>query len=75
MALYSLIRSTLKRKQRKTGKVTINKCIPPLLLLLLLLLFPVFAQILVGFRYGRDDLDVLGLNYRRDLLDVSPPTI
>ncbi|XP_019864233.1 PREDICTED: beta-arrestin-2-like isoform X1 [Amphimedon queenslandica] len=37
----------------------------------------VFAQILVGFRYGRDDLDVLGLNYRRDLLDeriqVYPP--
>lgn len=31
----------------------------------------VFAQILVGFRYGRDDLDVLGLNFRRDLLDVS----
>jgi beta-arrestin len=37
----------------------------------------VFAQILVGFRYGRDDLDVLGLNFRRDLLDeriqVYPP--
>lgn len=33
--------------------------------------FLVFAQILVGFRYGRDDLDVLGLNFRRDLVDVS----
>ena len=31
----------------------------------------VFAQVLAGFRYGRDDLDVLGLNFRRDLIDVS----
>ena len=31
----------------------------------------VFAQVLTGFRYGRDDLDVLGLNFRRDLVDVS----
>ena len=30
----------------------------------------VFAQVLAGFRYGRDDLDVLGLNFRRDLIDV-----
>lgn len=31
----------------------------------------VFVQVLVGFRYGRDDLDVLGLNNsRRDLVDV-----
>jgi beta-arrestin len=37
----------------------------------------VFAQVLAGFRYGRDDLDVLGLNFRRDLIDermqVYPP--
>ncbi|KAL5476277.1 hypothetical protein EMCRGX_G026201 [Ephydatia muelleri] len=37
----------------------------------------VFAQVLTGFRYGRDDLDVLGLNFRRDLVDeriqVYPP--
>lgn len=25
---------------------------------------------LAGFRYGREDLDVLGLNFRRDLIDV-----
>ena len=31
----------------------------------------VFAQVLAGFRYGREDLDVLGLNFRRDLIDVS----
>ena len=31
---------------------------------------PVFAQVLAGFRYGREDLDVLGLNFRRDLIDV-----
>ena len=37
-------------------------CSPPL---------TVFAQVLAGFRYGRDDLDVLGLNFRRDLIDVS----
>ena len=30
----------------------------------------VFAQVMAGFRYGRDDLDVLGLNFRRDLIDV-----
>ena len=30
----------------------------------------VFSQVLAGFRYGRDDLDVLGLNFRRDLIDV-----
>ena len=41
-----------------------------LLLVLLLLLFLVFSQVLVGFRYGREDLDVLGLNCRRDLVDV-----
>ena len=35
------------------------------------LLHTVFAQVLAGFRYGRDDLDVLGLNFRRDLIDVS----
>ena len=29
---------------------------------------------LAGFRYGRDDLDVLGLNFRRDLIDVSTGT-
>ncbi len=34
----------------------------------------VFAQVLAGFRYGRDDLDVLGLNFRRDLIDVSTGT-
>ncbi len=34
-------------------------------------LLTVFAQVLAGFRYGRDDLDVLGLNFRRDLIDVS----
>ncbi|XP_064394202.1 arrestin red cell-like [Halichondria panicea] len=37
----------------------------------------VFAQVVAGFRYGRDDLDVLGLNFRRDLIDeriqVYPP--
>lgn len=37
----------------------------------------VFAQVLAGFRYGREDLDVLGLNFRRDLIDermqVYPP--
>lgn len=37
----------------------------------------VFAQVLAGFRYGRDDLDVLGLSFRRDLIDeriqVYPP--
>jgi len=31
----------------------------------------VFAQVVAGFRYGREDLDVLGLNFRRDLIDVS----
>ena len=30
----------------------------------------VFAQVMAGFRYGRDDLDVLGVNFRRDLIDV-----
>ncbi len=30
----------------------------------------VFTQVMVGFRYGREDLDVLGLNFRRDLVDV-----
>ena len=34
---------------------------------------PVFAQVVAGFRYGREDLDVLGLNFRRDLIDVRPP--
>ncbi len=29
-----------------------------------------FAQVVAGFRYGREDLDVLGLNFRRDLIDV-----
>ena len=37
----------------------------------------VFAQVIVGFRYGREDLDVLGLSFRRDLVDerlqVFPP--
>ena len=33
-------------------------------------LYKVFAQVLVGFRYGRDDLDLLGVNFRRDLVDV-----
>lgn len=36
-----------------------------------LCLASVFAQVLAGFRYGRDDLDVLGLHFRRDLIDVS----
>ena len=39
--------------------------------MLLSLAIAVFTQVLVGFRYGRDDLDVLGLNFRRDLVDVS----
>ena len=39
--------------------------------ILVLSLIPVFAQVLAGFRYGRDDLDVLGLNFRRDLIDVN----
>ena len=34
-------------------------------------LLTVFAQVVAGFRYGRDDLDVLGLSFRRDLIDVS----
>ena len=38
--------------------------------ILILSLVLVFAQVLAGFRYGRDDLDVLGLNFRRDLIDV-----
>jgi beta-arrestin len=37
----------------------------------------VFVQLLAGFRYGREDLDVLGLSFRRDLVDermvVYPP--
>ncbi|ESN98366.1 hypothetical protein HELRODRAFT_113955 [Helobdella robusta] len=37
----------------------------------------VFAQILAAFRYGREDLDVLGLTFRKDLLlatkQVYPP--
>ncbi|XP_065888743.1 beta-arrestin-2-like isoform X2 [Dysidea avara] len=38
----------------------------------------VYAQLLCGFRYGREDLEVFGLNFRRDLVDermqVFPPT-
>jgi len=37
----------------------------------------VFAQVLAIFRYGREDLDVLGLTFRKDLymssLQVYPP--
>ena len=37
----------------------------------------VFAQVLAAFRYGREDLDVLGLTFRKDLfissLQVYPP--
>lgn len=28
----------------------------------------VFASLLAAFRYGREDLDVLGLTFRKDLL-------
>ena len=37
----------------------------------------VFVQVLAAFRYGREDLDVLGLTFRRDLfisnLQIYPP--
>jgi len=37
----------------------------------------VFAQVLAAFRYGREDLDVLGITFRKDLyvssLQVYPP--
>jgi len=37
----------------------------------------VFAQVLAAFRYGREDLDVLGLTFRKDLYissqQVYPP--
>ena len=37
----------------------------------------VFAHILAAFRYGREDLDVLGLTFRKDLflasVQVYPP--
>jgi len=37
----------------------------------------VFTQVLAAFRYGREDLDVLGLTFRKDLflssLQVYPP--
>jgi len=37
----------------------------------------VYAQVLAAFRYGREDLDVLGLTFRKDLyissLQVYPP--
>lgn len=37
----------------------------------------VFAQVLAAFRYGREDLDVLGLTFRKDLflacMQVYPP--
>ena len=37
----------------------------------------VFAHVLAAFRYGREDLDVLGLTFRKDLylasLQVYPP--
>jgi len=37
----------------------------------------VFAQVLAAFRYGREDLDMLGLAFRKDLfissLQVYPP--
>ena len=36
----------------------------------------VYANILAAFRYGREDLDVLGLTFRKDLfvstIQVSP---
>lgn len=31
----------------------------------------VFVQILAAFRYGREDLDVLGLSFRKDLFMTS----
>lgn len=37
----------------------------------------VFAHVLAAFRYGREDLDVLGLTFRKDLflasMQVYPP--
>ena len=37
----------------------------------------VFAHVLAAFRYGREDLDVLGLTFRKDLfiaqMQVFPP--
>jgi len=33
----------------------------------------VFAQVLAAFRYGREDLDVLGLTFRKDLFISSVP--
>lgn len=39
---------------------------------------PVFATLTCAFRYGREDLDVLGLSFRKDLyvstVQVFPPT-
>ena len=37
----------------------------------------VFAQVFAAFRYGREDLDVLGLSFRKDLFvatqQIFPP--
>lgn len=38
-----------------------------LTLLLLLFLSVVFVTLTCAFRYGREDLDVLGLSFRKDL--------
>lgn len=40
--------------------------------------FPVYVYLACAFRYGSDDLDVMGLSFRRDIwiqrLQVYPPT-
>ena len=32
--------------------------------------YKVYAEITATFRYGRDDLDVLGINFKKDLYTV-----
>ena len=69
-----MIQSIFKKKAKKTEKVRDSGVVILLeqnCYFFLLYIHVVFTQVLVGFRYGREDLDVLGLNFRRDLVDVS----
>ena len=34
-----------------------------------------YAEIIATFRYGRDDLDVLGITFKKDLYTVSTGTM
>lgn len=51
----------------KTANVSLNNCLSFCAFWLFLLFLLVFVTLTCAFRYGREDLDVLGLSFRKDL--------